>query len=259
MPALDGTSGRWAMEMACPLGGAARLIQAREVIAATGALERPFPIPGWTLPGVMTAGAAQIALKSSGLVPDGTGRRRRLRPTALPADGAAAGGGGEHRPPFLTQPREPTGRKRCASSPISSIALSRQGAEAPVGSTPTLRIVSGVDRDAGVRGRAHDGSNLPLRGKEEACVRSPPAPPRASSPNINLSNATWLRPRLGRGSARLDALASTNGSSAPCRACRIAGDGAGIGGAESAPLRGRMAAIAAATRLGLIGARRTRP
>src|SRR6185295_7229845 len=37
----------------------------------TGALERPFPIPGWTLPGVMTAGAAQILLKSAGLVTGG--------------------------------------------------------------------------------------------------------------------------------------------------------------------------------------------
>src|SRR5471032_2573905 len=34
--------------------------EARRVVLATGALERPFPIPGWTLPGVMTAGAAQI-------------------------------------------------------------------------------------------------------------------------------------------------------------------------------------------------------
>ena len=31
-----------------------------------------MPIPGWTLPGVMTVGAAQIALKTGGLVP---GRR----------------------------------------------------------------------------------------------------------------------------------------------------------------------------------------
>ncbi|MDE1179393.1 FAD/NAD(P)-binding oxidoreductase [Paraburkholderia sp.] len=43
--------------------------QARRVILATGALERPFPIPGWTLPGVLTAGAAQILLKSAGEVP----------------------------------------------------------------------------------------------------------------------------------------------------------------------------------------------
>ena len=51
---------------------AARARSARKrVILATGALERPFPIPGWTLPGVMTAGAAQTLLKSSALVPDG--------------------------------------------------------------------------------------------------------------------------------------------------------------------------------------------
>jgi NADPH-dependent 2,4-dienoyl-CoA reductase/sulfur reductase-like enzyme len=44
---------------------------APQVIAATGAMERPSPIPGWTLPGVMNAGAAQIALKSAGSVPSG--------------------------------------------------------------------------------------------------------------------------------------------------------------------------------------------
>ena len=53
------------------IAGQARLIQARRVIIATGSLERPFPIPGWTLPGVMTAGAAQTALKAQGLVPAG--------------------------------------------------------------------------------------------------------------------------------------------------------------------------------------------
>jgi len=36
------------------------------VILATGALERPMPLPGWTLPGVMTVGAAQIIMKSGG-------------------------------------------------------------------------------------------------------------------------------------------------------------------------------------------------
>jgi len=53
------------------IAGQARMIQAQRVIVATGSLERPFPIPGWTLPGVMTAGAAQTALKAQGLVPDG--------------------------------------------------------------------------------------------------------------------------------------------------------------------------------------------
>lgn len=47
-------------------------IQARRIVVAVGALERPVPIPGWTLPGVMTVGAAQILMKTAGLVP---GRR----------------------------------------------------------------------------------------------------------------------------------------------------------------------------------------
>jgi NADPH-dependent 2,4-dienoyl-CoA reductase/sulfur reductase-like enzyme len=51
--------------------GAVRIVRGQRVLLATGAAERPLPIPGWTLPGVMTVGAAQIALKTSGLVPDG--------------------------------------------------------------------------------------------------------------------------------------------------------------------------------------------
>jgi thioredoxin reductase len=49
--------------------GRLHTLQASAVLLATGAMERPFPIPGWTLPGVMSAGAAQILLKSSGLAP----------------------------------------------------------------------------------------------------------------------------------------------------------------------------------------------
>ncbi|VVQ13233.1 NAD(P)/FAD-dependent oxidoreductase [Pseudomonas fluorescens] len=44
-------------------------LDAKAVLLATGAMERPFPITGWTLPGVMSAGAAQILLKSAGLAP----------------------------------------------------------------------------------------------------------------------------------------------------------------------------------------------
>ncbi len=45
------------------------LIHAESVIIATGAMERPHPFPGWTLPGVMYAGACQILLKSSAIAP----------------------------------------------------------------------------------------------------------------------------------------------------------------------------------------------
>ena len=46
-------------------------VGAREMLLCPGAIERPMPIKGWTLPGVMTAGAAQVMLKSDAMVADG--------------------------------------------------------------------------------------------------------------------------------------------------------------------------------------------
>jgi NADPH-dependent 2,4-dienoyl-CoA reductase/sulfur reductase-like enzyme len=51
--------------------GAAKSIAAGRILLCAGATERPLPLPGWTLPGVMTVGGAQIALKTAGLVPQG--------------------------------------------------------------------------------------------------------------------------------------------------------------------------------------------
>lgn len=55
-------------EVAFSRDGRAEVAKGKRVLIANGALERPMPLPGWTLPGVMTAGAAQILLKSAGVV-----------------------------------------------------------------------------------------------------------------------------------------------------------------------------------------------
>jgi len=47
-------------------------IRGEAVVLATGAYDRPVPVPGWTLPGVLTAGGAQTLLKSQRILP---GRR----------------------------------------------------------------------------------------------------------------------------------------------------------------------------------------
>ena len=47
------------------------VIAAKRVVVAVGAMERPVPMPGWELPGVMTCGAVQTMLKASSLVPQG--------------------------------------------------------------------------------------------------------------------------------------------------------------------------------------------
>ena len=45
------------------------VVKARFIVLATGAQERPLPLAGWTTPGVLTVGAAQILLKSAALRP----------------------------------------------------------------------------------------------------------------------------------------------------------------------------------------------
>jgi len=49
--------------------GKTRTITGKHILLVSGAMERPFPIDGWTLPGVMGAGAGQILLKGSGALP----------------------------------------------------------------------------------------------------------------------------------------------------------------------------------------------
>lgn len=54
--------------LALTLGRAVRF-RPKRLILATGAYERPVPIPGWTLPGVMTTGAAQTLERAHGTAP----------------------------------------------------------------------------------------------------------------------------------------------------------------------------------------------
>jgi NADPH-dependent 2,4-dienoyl-CoA reductase/sulfur reductase-like enzyme len=72
--AIDHISGAvvWAIEdgfrISYTKDGRGAQMAADRILLATGALERPMPLPGWTLPGVMTAGAGQILLKQSGVL-----------------------------------------------------------------------------------------------------------------------------------------------------------------------------------------------
>jgi len=51
--------------------GKSKEIKAKRIVIATGAMERPAPFPGWTMPGVMGVGAADTLIKSSGIIPKG--------------------------------------------------------------------------------------------------------------------------------------------------------------------------------------------
>jgi thioredoxin reductase/bacterioferritin-associated ferredoxin len=56
-------------QLAIARGNDLVLVDAASIVAATGAYERPVPVAGWTLPGVMTAGGAQLMIKSQRVRP----------------------------------------------------------------------------------------------------------------------------------------------------------------------------------------------
>jgi D-hydroxyproline dehydrogenase subunit alpha len=70
--AARGSDGVVTLWVGGPEGGAETTVEVRAVVLATGAAELVLPFPGWDLPGVTTAGAAQALLKSQGVT---VGRR----------------------------------------------------------------------------------------------------------------------------------------------------------------------------------------
>lgn len=93
----------WQLFLRGPEG--TRALAARQLVLATGAIERPVVFSGWTLPGIMTVGAGQILLKRSGLIPDGPvwlagrGPLLLLYAVQLLASGGAYRGHHRHPPP----------------------------------------------------------------------------------------------------------------------------------------------------------------
>lgn len=70
-------------------------VRCRRLIVATGAYDRQLPFPGWTLPGVFTAGGAQALLKGQGVT---AGRRIAVAgtgPFLLPVAAGLAEAGAE--------------------------------------------------------------------------------------------------------------------------------------------------------------------
>jgi len=221
------------------IDGKARMIAAQRVIIATGSLERPFPIPGWTLPGVMSAGGAQTALKAHGLLPAGRTVMAGTGPLLwlLAAQLLRAGGRIDaildttprgnwlralpHLPDFMLSPYFAKG-----------LALLREvRAKVPVHKVDRVEAIGdGKLREVGF-GEGRMAADLLLL--HQGVV-----------PNVNLALAAgvahaWNERQL----CFQPTLDRDFGSSVPGIA--VAGDGAGIAGGTAAAERGRIAAIAA--------------
>ena len=237
--------------------GVAEIVRARCVITATGAQERAVPIPGATLPGVMSVGAAQTLLKSSGLVPDAPAVIAGSGPLVyLVASQLLRAGTPLRAVLFTTAPAVRIRRHpRALPAALAMPGALRKGLawrrELARGDVEVLHIgnfaIDGVDRVESVR-FTHRGQTrsmqAPLVLLHEGVV-----------PNVHLTLAAqiehvWDERQHGFRPAR-DQWGNTNEPG-----LLVAGDGAGILGAEAAKDAGRVAALEAAHRLGKIDSRR---
>lgn len=234
--------------------GRAEMLRAGEVLLACGAMERPVPVRGWTLPGVMGVGAAQTLLKASDVVPEGRVVIAGSGPLVFLVALQLVRAGAEIAAVLTTTPAR---HYRAALGLLPAIAfeaelwrglgwlaeLYRRGVRT-IGGVGML-AAEGEGRLQAVR-YARDGKAARLEAEHlllhEGVV-----------PNLQLSRAAGCR-HLWDAAQRCwrpetDAYGATS-----VAGLAVAGDCAGIGGARAAALLGRIAAIGAAHRLGRIDA-----
>jgi NADPH-dependent 2,4-dienoyl-CoA reductase/sulfur reductase-like enzyme len=231
--------------------GRAAQIRTRHLILATGAMERPVPVPGWTLPGVMFAGAAQLMLKTASSVPSGrvvlagAGPLLLLVAQQLLEAGANVAAvvettstsdlarGARHLPRALG------GFEYLAKGMAMMRAIRRSGVR-------WIRGVSGLsvlgtDRAEGLEVRS--GSGVERFGADLVLLHAGVIPNTQLTRMMRLEHhwdevqQSW-RPRVDGWGRTSDARVS------------VAGDGAGIGGARVAEASGAIVALDAAFALG---------
>jgi bacterioferritin-associated ferredoxin len=222
---------------------------ARAVILAPGALERPFPIAGATLPGVMTAGAAQLMLKTSGLMPTGRTVLAGLGPLLWLTAWQHLNAGATIDTLLETIPR---GRLAEAMRHAPGFMFSgylAKGLELVRRVRRKVRVVEhvealaaiGEDRVRAVRYSAH--------GAEHTIEVDTLLLHQGIVPNVHLPAALGCDLAWNDGQACFEPVVDEWGGSSLERVF-IAGDGGGIAGAIASEVRGRLAALGALNAIG---------
>jgi len=230
-------------------GGKSETVAARHILLATGAIERPVAIPGWTLPGVMTVGAAQILLKTADLVPEGravlAGQGPLLALVALQLARAGA-------PPVAVLETTPRRNYGAAARHLGELWAGRRDLAKGMALLLALRH-AGIAVRRGVHGLralgrarlervAWDGGEIAadLLFLHEGVI-----------PNTQISLGLQLAHRWDDHQVCWRPVVDDWGRTSLPRIA-VAGDGGGIAGAAAAVLSGQLAALDAAAALGRI-------
>lgn len=209
--------------------------QANRILLATGAQERPMPLPGWTLPGVMGVGAAQILMKSGGDLPAGdiivvgagplplllaeqlAVAKRPIRAMVEPAGGSA----------LIASAPSILGAIAAPKTSIKGAVLlaKRFLRRTPVWSNAAEIRILGVERATGVRFRS---------GREVTLDATTVLIHDGIVPNLNPIRAAGLDLEFSEQQQTWHAIGNN--------VVEVAGDGAGILGVDAAIISGRAAA-----------------
>lgn len=232
-------------------------VAARALILATGAMERPLPFPGWTLPGVLGVGALQAALKTGGLVPNdglvlaGQGPLLLLYLEQLLAAGGRVAAILDTTPP---------GRSLTEAARLLPAALAADPATLARGSLlMARRLASGIPLHRGLLRMTAEGTDRVTSvrfadaGGEHVLPCAVLAVHDGVIPNTQVTRMLRLDHEWHDAARCFAPVTDAHGRSSRAGVW-VAGDGAGIAGAAAAVAAGRLAALDAARAIGRLDA-----
>jgi thioredoxin reductase len=242
-------------------GEHARTVSAKRLLLAAGAHDRPVAFPGWTLPGVLTAGGAQTLVKTQRLLPGdrmvfaGSGPLALAFPAQLHGYGAGVALVLEAGPP----PRAGDVARMLAAAPGNAGLLrdaARYRGRLLRARIPLRyrRIVVRAEGDGRVETVTHaavDGDWRVVAGTDETVAADVLCVGYGFVPSVELARLAGCG--LGYDEDRGGPVVTVDGwmrTTVP--GVVAAGDGAGVDGSYVAIDEGRLAAIGAALDLGRI-------
>lgn len=232
-------------------------LQTDALVLGTGAYDRPVAFPGWTLPGVVTAGGTTALIKRERILP---GRRVLLAgtgPLLLAAAAALVRGGAEvvgvavaaSRTAFLGLVRRPA-----ALSKALDVMGTLKRAGVPLRTSHGIVRVEGTEAVERAVIAEWDGAWRPVPGTERVLDVDTVCLGYGLVPSTELAQLAGCDVVYHAGQGGWVPVAAPErlmATSAP--GVFVAGDGAGVAGADTARAQGRLAGIGAARHVGRLG------
>lgn len=244
------------LEVAALAGNQPIEIRPQRIILATGALERAVPLPGWTVPGAMTTGAAQTLIRANRVIPGtriviaGHGPLNWQLAVELELAGAHVIAVAE-----ASRMLEPSRLWQLARMARHDLRLTFNGARllmqlwSRLSFGACVTAIHGVKQVEAVTLASIDAAGRPIAGSQRALQVDAVAMGYGFYAANELSRLLGCRHRHDASSGGLTVERDVAGHTSVA-GVYVVGDGARLGGAPAAQSEGELAGLAAAQSLG---------